>query len=310
MSPGKPPQRRRMPPPKRRGDTCVARTTDATPQDAAAKRRGDTCVARITVATPQLAGNTAYTAARNAADGACRSGTGRHKWRPYVHHRANNRRNGTSKPHVRPVRPPQYRGRTSQNVGATLVSPGRPTQRRNWPASSRTPPRATPRTGCAVPAPGVINGAPTSITARKTVATPQLAGNIAYTAARNAADGACRSGTGRHKWRPYVHHRANNRRNGTSKPHVRPVRPPQYRGRTSQNVGATLVSPGKPTQRRNWPASPRAGPRQMRQRARSKLLVTTDTDEKAMHAADTPGVSISPHTGKSAPAARGMPTAL
>ena len=54
----------------------------------------------------------------------------------------------------------------------------------------------------------------------------------------------------------------------------------------------------------------RAGPRQMRQRARSKLLVTTDTDEKAMHAADTPGVSISPHTGKSAPAARGMPTAL
>ena len=100
--------------------------------------------------------------------------------------------------------------------------------------------------------------------------------------------------------------------------------PTQRRGMPPPNVGATLVSPGrpsqrhnwpasppgKPTQRRNWPASPRAGPRQMRQRARSKLLVTTDTDEKAMHAADTPGVSISPHTGKSAPAARGMPTAL
>ena len=132
--------------------------------------------------------------------------------------------------------------------------------------------------------------------ARKTVATPQLAGITAHTAANNAADGLCRAGTGRHKWRPYVHHRPNNRRNAA--------------GYRRQNVGATLVSPGKPSQRRNWPASPRAGPRQMRQRARSKLLVTTDTDEKAMHAADTPGVSISPHTGKSAPAARGMPTAL
>ena len=174
-----------------------------------------------------------------------------------------------------------------------------------------------PRTGRAVPAPGVINGAPTSITAqttdampqdaaakrrgdtcvaRITVTTPQLAGNTAHTAANNAADGSCRAGTGRHKWRPYVHHRANNRRNAAEC--------------RRQNVGATLVSPEQPSQRHNWPASPRAGPRQMRQRARSKLLVTTDTDEKAMHAADTPGVSISPHTGKSAPAARGMPTAL
>ena len=133
---------------------------------------------------------------------------------------------------VSPERPSQHRGRAPRNVGATLVSPGRPTQRRNWPETPRTPPRTMPRTGRAVPAPGVINGAPTSITARR------------------------------------------------------------------------------PSQRHNWPASPRAGPRQMRQRARSKLLVTTDTDEKAMHAADTPGVSISPHTGKSAPAARGMPTAL
>ena len=205
---------------KRRGDTCVARITVATPQDAAAKRRGDTCVARKTAATPQLAGNIAHTAARNAADGSCRAGTGRHKWRPYVHHRANNRRNAA--------------GCRRQNVGATLVSPGKPTQRRNWPETSRTLPRTMPRTGCAVPAPGVINGAPTSITARRptqrrrmpppkrrgdtcvariTVATPQLAGNTAYTAANNAADGLCRAGTGRHKWRPYVHHRANNRRN-------------------------------------------------------------------------------------------------
>ena len=172
------------------------------------------------------------------------------------------RRNGTSKPRVRPVRPPQYRGRTSRNIGATLVSPGKPSQRRNWPETSRTPTRTMPRTGRAVPAPGVINGAPTSITAynaannaadrschsgtgrhkwrpyvhhrapadatpqdtaakrrgdtcvaRITVAAPQLAGNIAHTAANNAADGACRAGTGRHKWRPYVLHRANNRRN-------------------------------------------------------------------------------------------------
>ena len=148
---------------QRRGDTCVARKTDATPQlagntahtaanglcragtgrhkwrpyvhhrppadatpqDAATKRRGDTCVARTTVATPQLAGNIAYTAARNAADGSCRSGTGRHKWRPYVHHRA-------------------------------------PAD-----ATPRTLPRTMPRTNRAVPAPGVINGAPTSITARQ-----------------------------------------------------------------------------------------------------------------------------------------------
>ena len=182
-----------------------------------------------------------------------------------------------------------------QNVGATLVSPGKPTQRRNWPETPRTPHRAMPRTGRAVPAPGVINGAPTSITARRpsqrrgmpppkrrgdtcvarktvatpqlagntarttvatprnaaakrrgdtcvariTVATPQLAGNIAYTASRNAADGLCRAGTGRHKWRPYIHHRPNNRRYAA--------------GYRRQNVGATLVSPERPSQRRRIP---------------------------------------------------------
>ena len=196
---------------------------------------------------------------------------------------------------VSPERPSQRRGRASRNVGATLVSPERPSQHRNWPETSRTPHRAMPRTGCAVPAPGVINGAPTSITARRPT-----------------------------------------QRRGMPPPNVgatlvSPGKPPQRRNwpetsrtlpRTMPRTGRAVPAPGvingaptsitarRPSQRRNWPASPRAGPRQMRQRARSKLLVTTDTDEKAMHAADTPGVSISPHTGKSAPAARGMPTAL
>ena len=173
--------------------------------------------------------------------------------------------------------------------------PEQPSQRRNWPETPRTPPRAMPRTGHAVPAPGVINGAPTSITARRP--------------------------SQRHNWpeTPRTPHRAMPR-TGCAVPapgvingaptSITARRPSQRRRIPPPNVGATLVSPGKPTQRHNWPASPRAGSRQMRQRARSKLLVTTDTDEKAMHAADTPGVSISPHTGKSAPAARGMPTAL
>ena len=56
------------------------------------RRRGDTI--------SQFAGTTAYTAQRNATDGSCRSGTGRHKWRPYVHRRASSRRNaaGTTAP--------------------------------------------------------------------------------------------------------------------------------------------------------------------------------------------------------------------
>ena len=195
VSPGKPTQRRNWPETPRTPHRAMPRTgravpapgvingaptsitariTVATPQDTAAKRRGDTCVARKTVATPQLAGNIAYNAANNAADGSCRAGTGRHKWRPYVHHR-----------------PPAVA--TAQDAAA---------KRRGDTCVART-----------------------------TDATPQLAGITAHTAANNAADGSCRAGTGRHKWRPYVHHRPNNRRNAAIGRHHRAHRIAQCRGR-------------------------------------------------------------------------------
>ena len=136
------------------------------------QRRGDTCVARMTAAISQFAGTTAYTAQRNAADGSCRSGTGRHKWRPYVHCRALSRRNaaGTTGLPRRSAAIP--RPNIPRRRGDTCVARMTASGCRKWPAPPRTPPNAMPRTGRAVPAPGVINGAPTCIVARRRVATP------------------------------------------------------------------------------------------------------------------------------------------
>ena len=71
-------------------------------------------------------------------------------------------------PLVTPGRPTQNNIQPPPNVGAPLVTPGRPTQ-------CREPAATKPRTGRNTPHPP----------------TP------------NAADRLCRSGTGRHEWRPY-----------------------------------------------------------------------------------------------------------
>ena len=110
--------------------------TAAIPWTNTPRRRGDTCVARMTAAISQFAGTTAYTAQRNATDGSCRSGTGRHKWRPYVHRRASSRRNagGTTAPapsvrrnivagmHVRGVRK-KTDGRAVMSAGMLNFAP-------------------------------------------------------------------------------------------------------------------------------------------------------------------------------------------
>ena len=287
--------------PQRRGDTCVARMTAATSRTNIPRCRGDTCVARMTAAISQFAGTTAYTAQRNAADGSCRSGTGRHKWRPYVHRRASSRRNaagttGSPRRSAAISRPniPRRRGDTCV---ARMTASGC----RKWPAPPRTPSNAMPRTGRAVSGTGRHKWRPyvhcrassrrttagttgpprrsaaiprtstprrrgDTCVARMTAAISQFAGTTAYTAQRNATDGSCRSGTGRHKWRPYVHRRASSAAtprtppnamprtgravSGTGRhkwrpyvhrrassaatppaPPARPVGPPQYRGR-------------------------------------------------------------------------------
>ena len=128
-------------------------------------------------AISQFAGTTAYTAQRNATDGSCRSGTGRHKWRPTCI--------------------------VARRRAATPPAPPRP-----------------PRRSAAISWPNIPQRRGDTCVARMTAAISQFAGTTAYTAQRNAADGSCRSGTGRHKWRPYVHRRASSRRNaaGTTGP--------------------------------------------------------------------------------------------
>ena len=140
---------------KRRGATCDARMTDEMPQTSATKRQTNRRPARIhrhatrptTCAVPapgvMNGAPTGYATnqppqnnnqptprphppTRNATDHMCRFGTGRHEWRPHgLRHKP------------------------------TATKP----QTNRRPARIRR--RATRPTTCAVPAPGVINGAPT-----------------------------------------------------------------------------------------------------------------------------------------------------
>ncbi len=76
---------------KRRGTTRDARITDAKQHSTTRKRRGATCDARMTDAVPQTNRHKTtnqpaprpHPPTRNATDHMCRSGTGRHKWRPH-----------------------------------------------------------------------------------------------------------------------------------------------------------------------------------------------------------------------------------
>ena len=154
---------------------------------------------------------------RNAADHMCRSGTGRHEWRPH----GLRRKTTTAK----------QRSTTRKRRGATCDA--RMTDA--MPQINRRPARirrhATRPTTCAVPAPGVINGAPTgdaakqprkttfnrrkrrgaTCDARMTDEMPRIGRRKTtnqptprpHPPTRNAADHMCRSGTGRHEWRPH-----------------------------------------------------------------------------------------------------------
>ena len=220
-------------------------------------RRGDTCVARNTVAWNTAARNTV---ARNT--GAPQSTHTALNAQPTRIRRRTTRlvncavpapgvMNGAptsyaaKQPTRNNVQPPQCNRRT---VGATLVSPGTPPpvippppihthappQRATRPSRRRT----TRLVNCAVPAPGVMNGAPTSYAAkqptrnnvqppqcnRRTVGatlvspgTPSLGtpplpihthapphrATHPHPPTHNATGQLCRSGTGRHEWRPY-----------------------------------------------------------------------------------------------------------
>ena len=96
--PRQPPLRRQQPPAKqqsttrkRRGATCDARMTDAKPHSTARKRRGATCDARMTDEMPRIGRRKTtnqpsprpHPPTRNATNHMCRSGTGRHEWRPH-----------------------------------------------------------------------------------------------------------------------------------------------------------------------------------------------------------------------------------
>ena len=209
-------------------------------------RRGDTCVARNTAAWNTAAPN------------------------PHAH-----------PPSTRnPPQPPQYNRRT---VGATLVSPGTPPpgtppppihthrpQRATRPSRRRT----TRLVNCAVPAPGGMNGAPTSYAAkqptRNNVQPPQCSRRTV--GATLVSPGTPPLGTPPpgtppppiHTHRPQRATRPSRRRttrlvncavpapgvmNGAptsyaaKQPTRNNVQPPQCNRRT---VGATLVSPGTP----------------------------------------------------------------
>ena len=114
----------------RRETTFSRRNTDAKQRSAAAMqqthRRGDTCVARNTAAPnpharPTSSRNPPQPPTHNATGQLCRSGTGRHEWRPYELRRKTTDAKQRSAAAI--VQPPQYNKRT---VGATQVSPGTP----------------------------------------------------------------------------------------------------------------------------------------------------------------------------------------
>ena len=69
--------------------------------------------------------------------------------------------------------------------------------------SARIHRHATRPTTCAVPAPGIINGAPTGDAANQPPQNNVQPTPRPHPSTRNAADHMCRSGTGRHEWRPY-----------------------------------------------------------------------------------------------------------
>ena len=211
------------------------------PRTSTPQRRGDTSVARMTAAISQFAGTTAYTAQHNATDGSCRSGTGRHKWRPYVHRRASSRRNaaGTTGPPRR---------------SAAISRPNIPQRRGDTCVARMT---------AAIPRTNTPQRRATLVSPGRSAVISQFSGTTAYTAQRNATDGSCRSGTGRHKWRLYVHRRAP----AAAMPPA-PPRPPLRSAaipRTSipRRRGDTCVARMTASGCRKWPAPPRTPPNAM-----------------------------------------------
>ena len=162
------------------------------PRTSTPRRRGDTCVARMTAAMPHSARAPARMAYRNIAIDRQHCGHRRAQFRGHLvpfRHRASQ---------VAPLRASSRIGRRNAAF-APCARPDGLLQYRG---------RASRSVGATLVSPG------------RSAAISQFSGITAYTAQRNATDGSCRSGTGRHKWRPYVHCRASSRRNaaGTTGP--------------------------------------------------------------------------------------------
>ena len=146
---------------KRRGATCDAQITDAKPHSTARKRRGATCDARMT-ATKQ-------------------------------HSTTHKRRGATRDARMTDAKQQSTtRKRRGATCDARMTDAMPQTNRR--PAHIRQ--HATRPTTCAVPAPGVMNGAPTGYATNQPPPRP-------HPPIPNATGQLCRSGTGRHKWRPH-----------------------------------------------------------------------------------------------------------
>ena len=126
---------------------------------------------------------------RNATNHMCRSGTGRHEWRPH----GRRHKPTTTKQHS------TTRKRRGATCDARITDAVPQTNRR--PARIRR--RTTRPTTCAVPAPGVMNDAPTGDATNRPPRNNVQPTPRPHPPTRNATDHMCRSGTGRHEWRPH-----------------------------------------------------------------------------------------------------------
>ena len=126
------------------------------------KRRGATCDARITDAMPQTNRHKTtnqpaprpHPPTRNATNHMCRSGTGRHEWRPHGrrHKPTATKQHSTAR---------KRRGATCDARMTDEMPQTSATKRQTNRRPARIHRHATRPTTCAVPAPGVMNGAPT-----------------------------------------------------------------------------------------------------------------------------------------------------
>ena len=140
----------------------------------------------------------------------CRSGTGRHEWRPHgrrhkptdakQHSTTRKRRGATCDARITATKQHSTnRKRRGDTCDARMTDAMPRTNRR--PACIRR--RTTRPTTCAVPAPSVMNGAPTDDATNQPTRNNIQPTPRPHPPTPNATDHMCRSGTGRHEWRPH-----------------------------------------------------------------------------------------------------------